>query len=488
MKIRRLFLSVITVMIAGGCTMAPKYHRPDTPVPEQWPGGAAYSAVPFVADALEASQIKWQDFFTDPKLQKVIEIALQNNRDLRLAALNTERARGFYGVRRADLLPVINADGGGGERQMSADFVAPGASRTLKQYEVNLGVTAWEIDFFGRIRSLEKQALEEYLDTEEARRSAQIALVSEVARTYFGLAAEKSNFHLAEATLKAQEGMYHLIRRRYELNIANEIDLRRVQTQVDAARGDVAYYTQRMAQAENALNFLAGTPVPENLLPVDLSRVKPLKDVAPGLSSGVLLRRPDIMAAEHRLKGAYANIGAARAAFFPRISLTTTLGSASSELSGLFKAGTATWLYAPQLVMPVFDARTWSAYRVSSADREIALTQYEKAIQTAFREVADVLAVRGTLGQQLEAQQSLVDSSEKIYVLSEKRYEGGIDNYLSVLDAQRSFYRAQHGLIALQVAQLANEAQVYAALGGGVDYSEEAEVSLLRKFFRFFRF
>lgn len=485
---RRALCLFLGILYLSGCTMAPKYVRPAAPIPGKWPEGDAYPAPQLSAASPGAAQIKWQDFFPDPKLQKIIEIALKNNRDLRLSALRVERTRGLYGISRADLLPIGNATGGFAQQKASEDFVAPGVSATSKQYDVNLGIAAWEIDFFGRIRSLEKQALEEYLDTEEARRSAQISLVSETARTYLVIAAERANLDLAESTFESQQGVYKLIKRRYELNLANEIDLRRVQTQRDTARGDVARYTQRVAEAQNALNYLTGGPVSEDLLPPDLDSVSPLKDVFPGLSSEVLLGRPDIMAAEHRLKGAYANIGAARAAFFPRISMSTTLGSASSELTGLFKAGTMTWMYAPQFVMPVFDARTWSAYRVSKADREIALTSYEKAIQTAFREVADVLAVRGTVNQQLAAQQSIVDSSQKVYDLSDERYDSGIDNYLSVLDAQRALYSAQQGLIALQITKLANEVRAYAVLGGGVDYLPDAKVSLVKRFFRFFRF
>jgi len=237
--------------------------------------------------------------------------------------------------------------------------------------------------------------------------------------------------------------------------------LQRAQTQVDTARGDVILYTQRLAQDKNALDLLAGSPIPEDLLPVDLESVIPFKDIFPGLSSDVLLKRPDIMAAEHQLKGAYANIGAARAAFFPNISLTTAIGSASSAFTGLFSSGKATWVYSPQVVMPIFDMQTWAAYRVSEAERKIALTKYEKTIQTAFKEVADVL------DEQIAVQQSMVDSAQKIYQLTSKRYVNGIDSYLSVLDAQRSLYRAQKELILMQFYKFVNEVKTYAVLGGG---------------------
>lgn len=458
--------------------MAPKYTRPEAPIPTDWPDGSAYQNSPSPQDAPTAADLRWQEFFTDKKLQQIIETALHNNRDLRLAALNVEKARALYGVQRAELLPAVSATGAGSKQRNSSDFTPPGEPRTTKQFNVNLGIISWEIDFFGRIRSLEEQALQEYLATEQAHHSAQLMLVSEVARVYLLLAADRGNLNLARSTLESQQGVYDLIRRQYEVGLANELDLRRAQTQVDGARGDIARYTQLVARDQNALNLLAGSPVPEDLLPPDLASVRPPRDISPGLSSEVLLRRPDIVAAEHQLKGAYAYIGAARSAFFPRIALTTLIGTASDELSGLFSSGSGTWSFAPQVAMPIFDARTRAAYRISKSVQKIALTQYEKAIQTAFREVADALAVRGTVDQQVAAQQSTVNSTQKIYSLSNKRYTNGIDSYLGVLDAQRSLYGAQQGLIFLQLAKLANEVRFYAVLGGGGEYLEASETSV----------
>ncbi|MFA6357912.1 MAG: efflux transporter outer membrane subunit [Candidatus Omnitrophota bacterium] len=477
---RRVLVLILGMVIClSGCTMIPKYSQPKAPVADQWPSGAAYLKAQPKVKVSDVTQMRWQEFFTDSKLQRIIKMALDNNRDLRLAVLNVEKARALYGVQRAKLLPVVNLEGGQAKQRYSSDFVSPGASRTINQYSVDLGITAWEIDFFGRIRSLKEQALQDYLGTQEARRSAQITLVSEVARVYLTIAADRANLNLARSTLEAQRSAYNLVLRRYKVKIAQEIDLRRAQTQVDTAMVNVMSYIQQEAQDQNALDLLAGSLVPEDLLPSDLTGVSPLMDIYPGLSSEVLFRRPDIMAVEHQLKGAYANIGAARAAFFPSISLTTTLGSASNEFSGLFKAGKGTWTYAPQVVMPIFDARTWAAYRVSQADRKIALTQYEKVIQTAFKEVADVLAVKGTVDQQIASQQSMVDSAEKVYLLSNKRYTNGIDNYLSVLDAQRSLYGAEQGLITMQLTKLINEVRIYAVLGGGAkeDSNERGPVS-----------
>jgi len=339
----------------------------------------------------------------------------------------------------------------------------------MEQYRVDLGITAWEIDFFGRIRSLKDQALEAYLATEEARRGAQIALVAEAARVYLTLAADRESLILAHSTLETQQAAYDLVQKLFDVGLGTKLDLRRAQIPVEMARGDVARFTQLAAQDQNALNLLAGSLVPEEFLPVALSNITPPREISPGLSSEALLRRPDIMAAEHRLKGAYAIIGAARAAFFPRISLTAAIGTASDELSGLFSSGTDTWNFAPQIIMPIFDARTWAAYRVSKADREIVLTQYEKTIKTAFREVADTLAMQGTIDKQVAAQQALVNAVAATYRLSNERYTKGIDSYLSVLDAQRSHFAAQQGLVALRLAKLANRVRLYAVLGGGGD-------------------
>jgi multidrug efflux system outer membrane protein len=466
---RKWFLLLgIIVFLLGGCTLAPKYTRPDAPVPAQWPTGAAYKETKSAASAAPAaSELPWREFITDERLQKIIETALNNNRDLRVAALNVERARALYGISRASLLPSVNAVGLMSKQLIPADLSTTGSAITAEQYSVNLGIISWEIDFFGRIRSLKDKALEEYLATDQARRSAQIILVSTVTQAYLTLAADRETLKLVASTLEAQEASYKLIRKRYDVGLTSELDVLRAQSQADIARGDVARYTQLTAQDENALNLLVGFPMQQEFLPSDLSSVSPPQEISPGLSSELLLRRPDVLAAEHQLKAANANIGAARAAFFPQISLTTAIGTASANLSGLFKAGQGTWLFAPQIIMPIFDARMWSAYDVTKVEKEISLAQYEKAIQAAFREVADALAVRGTVNQQIAAQQSLVDAFAETYRLSTLRYEKGIDNYLSVLDAQRSLYGAQQGLIVLRLARINNTVTLYKALGGG---------------------
>ncbi|MHB9096838.1 MAG: efflux transporter outer membrane subunit [Syntrophales bacterium] len=467
MNIKGFLLAGAIVALLGGCTLAPEYKRPAAPVPADWPTGTAYQETTSAVSTPAATVLPWREFFADERLQKVIGIALSNNRDLRLAALNVERARALYGIQRAELLPTVNAVGSGSRQRVPADLSSTGSAMTAEQYSVNLGITSWEIDFFGRIRSLKDRALEEYLATDQARRSAQILLVSAIGQTYLALAADREALKLVAAALDTRVAAYKLIRKRKEVGIASELDVRQAQSQVDIAQVDVARYTQLAAQDENALNLLVGSHLPPALLPSDLAGVTPPQEVSPGLSSEVLLQRPDVMAAEHRLKAANANIGAARAAFFPRISLTTTLGTASADLSGLFASGQGTWGFAPQIVMPIFDARTWPAYDVTKVEKEISVAQYEQAIQAAFREVADSLAVRGTVNRQIAAQQSLVDALAETYRLSNARYTRGIDSYLGVLDAQRSLYAAQQGLIALQLVRFANRVTLYTVLGGG---------------------
>ena len=463
---KRLFVFAwLIIGLVTGCSLAPEYSRPAAPVPAAWPAGAAYGDA---QTGTAASNITWREFFTDARLQQVIETALNRNRDLRLAALNVERARAFYGIQRAELYPAVSALGSGSKARIPADLASNGQATTSERYDVNLGVAAWEIDFFGRIRSLKDQALEQYLATDEARRSAQLLLVSSTAQAYFGLAADRETRKTALATLDTQEATYRLVRKQNDLGIATELDLKRAESQVEAARVEVARWTQITALDENALTLLVGGPLPAELLPEDLGDVREPAEPAAGLSSEILLQRPDVLAAEHLLKASNANIGAARAAFFPRISLTAAFGTASADLSGLFKGGSGTWSFAPQIAMPIFDARISSAYDVTKAEQAISVAQYEKAIQTAFREVSDALAVRGTVEKQIAAQSALVEAVAETYRLSEIRYNLGLDSYLGVLDAQRSLYSARQGFTGLRLVRFANRVALYQVLGGGL--------------------
>ncbi|NLX52358.1 MAG: efflux transporter outer membrane subunit [Deltaproteobacteria bacterium] len=464
---KRLLCLLLIFSFLCGCTMAPKYERPEAPVPAQWPAGKAYPPAENAA-AEKTAPLPWRDFIPDARLQEIIQTALANNRDLRLAVLTVEKARAYYGIGRVSLLPTVNAAGTWYQERIPADLSASGNAYTAEKYSVNLGITSWELDFFGRIRSLRDAALEEYMASREALRGAEVLLVSTVAQAYLALAADREAQQQVLKTLTAQEESYRLIRKRYEVGMVSELDLKRSQSQVDAARGDVARYTQLVAQDLNALNLLAGSPVAQDLLPENLSSVGPPRDISAGLSSEPLLARPDVLAAEHRLRAANANIGAARAAFFPRIALSTSVGTASAELSGLFKSGSGVWSFTPQITMPIFDARTWYAYDVAKLEKEISIAQYEKSIQTAFREVSDTLAEKGMINERIAAQESLVEALATAYRLSESRYNKGIDSYLTVLDAQRSLYAAEQGLILLKLVRINNRITLYKTLGGAV--------------------
>lgn len=463
------FLLLGILLYITGCSMSPQYTRPDAPMPPQWPSTQLYKESEIGLIAQCPSELRWQDFFTDERLKELINLALTHNRDLKLAALNVEKARTLYGIRKRELFPSVSAVGSGIRQRIPADISNTEDAVTSEQYSVDLGISAWEIDFFGRIRSLKDRALEQYLGTEQAQRSAQVALISAIADAYMNLAADREHLMLAKSTLETQRKRYDLLRRRYEIGLSPELDVRRAQTQVAIALADIARFKQIVAQDENALNLLVGCSVPlsHELLPDTLAGIKAPKEISPRMPSEVLLARPDILAAEHRLKAAHANISAARASLFPRIALTTFLGTASSELSGLFKSGSRTWSFAPQITMPIFDSRLWLAYELTKVEREIVLTEYESTIQTAFREVADVLSVLNTIDSQLSAQKSAVNSVAETYRLSNTLYDKGIDSYLSVLDAQRSLYSAKQTLTSIHLLKLANKVRLYAVLGGG---------------------
>ncbi len=463
MKIQLACIMIGAVLFGGACTLIPEYQRPEAPVPTALPGDeVAAETAP-----ADISQLPWRQFITDVKLQQLIEIALQNNRDWRLAGQRVELTRAMYNIQRQELYPSLYAVGGGGRQRSAADLTPAGQSRTSEHYSANLSVLSWELDFFGYLRSLSEQALQEYLATAQACRSARILLISSVAQSYWALAADREALQLSEETLQAQLEVYDLVQRQYQNGLVTELDYRRAQTPLEIARVDLARYQRQAAQAENALRLLLGEQLPEQLLPTKLAGLAMPVTLRPGLSSEQLLLRPDIIAAEHQLMAAQATIGVARAAFFPRITLTGALGTASDELSGLFKSSNGTWSFAPQISLPIFDARTWSAHRASKVQREMALTQYEKAIQSAFRETADALALCRSIGDQLQAQKALVEALAETYRLAQFRFEKGVDSYLGVLDAQRSLFSAQQGLISLQLVEHSSQLQLYAALGGG---------------------
>jgi len=461
MRPNRSWLLLI-VLLTGCASMAPDYQRPEAPVPAAWSESAASAPSP-------VAELPWQQFIVDPQLTRVIGLALENNRDLRSAALNVERAQAQYRISRAELFPQLDGTAASSARRVPADLSTTGSPQVLHQYSVGLGVSAYELDLFGRVRSLKTRALEQYLSSSETRRSVQISLVAQVASSWLTLASDREQLQLARETLANQQESYSLVAKRFEAGIASELDLQQAKTSVASAQVAVASFTSLVAQDTNLLRLLAGTDLAPELLPAALPReLTAVSALVPGLSSAVLLQRPDILAAEHSLRGANANIGAARANFFPRITLVSSVGTGSDQLSGLFQDGSMAWNFAPGVTLPLFTAGANQAnLEVARVDRELAVARYEQTIQTAFREVADGLARQATIDDQLFAQQVLTEASAKSYQLSSARYQQGVDSYLNVLDAQRSLFAAQQQLIATRLVKLDNLVSLYKALGGG---------------------
>ncbi|MEB2625680.1 efflux RND transporter outer membrane subunit EmhC [Pseudomonas sp. YuFO8] len=463
---KSLLSLAVAAFVLSGCSLIPDYQRPDAPVAGQYPQGPAYS--PAQAPTQAAAEQGWRQFFHDPALQQLIQVSLENNRDLRVAALNIDAFAAQYRISRADLFPAVSANGSGSRQRLPADASQTGEAGISSSYSATVGISAYELDMFGRIRSLNEEALQQYFATEEGRRSTQISLVASVANAYLTWQADKELLKLTQDTLAAFEESYKLTARSNEVGVASALDLAQSRTSVENARAQLAKYTRQVAQDENSLVLLLGTGIPANL-----QAAKPLADdllaeVPPGLPSDLLQRRPDILQAEYNLKAANANIGAARAAFFPSISLTANAGTLSPDLSGLFKGGSGTWLFQPQINLPIFNAGSLRAsLDYSKIQKDIGVANYEKSIQTAFQEVADGLAARQTYVQQLQAQQDFVNANQDYYRLAERRYRIGVDSNLTFLDAQRQLFSAQQALITDRLAQLVSQVNLYKALGGG---------------------
>lgn len=450
--------------LLGGCiNLAPEYQRPEAPVAEQWLPGSQ----PGKGEA--AADIHWQQFFTDSRLARLQTLALANNHDLRLASLNIEKAQAQYRIQRAALFPAIDAGVSGTHARTPASSSSSGVATTSHDYSAQLGLSSYELDVFGRLRNLKDEALEAYLSLAETRRSTQISLVAEVATAWLTLAADNELLRLAQETLRSQQATYELTQRSHALGGSSGLALAQAQTTVESARGDVAVYASQILQDRNALRLLVGSEIPDELLPgASLQSAALLVRVPDELPSSLLQRRPDVLAAEHTLKSANIDIGAARAAFFPSISLTANAGSASSALSGLFKAGSGAWTFAPSISLPLFDAGSNRAtLDAAKVEREIQVQTYQQTVQSAFKEVADALAERSTLDERLDAQQALTDASRKSFELADALYRGGSQSYLEALDAQRSLYSAQQDLISLRLAEQSNRVTLYKVLGGG---------------------
>jgi multidrug efflux system outer membrane protein len=483
------FLAVALATLLPACTLEPHYHRPVSPVPPIEGGPAGGTA---------AADIGWREFFPDPQLQQLIALALAQNRDLRVAALNVQSAQAQYRIQRAQLLPTVNASAAEQAERIPISVLAgqipPGVLEgaggkaialpsgiTTHTYDVGVGFTNYELDLFGRIRSLTHAALQQYFSSGETRRSVQLTLVAEIATAYLTVLADQTLLDITRETLKSQEDSYALTQKQFDRGTSTELALRQAETTVDTARANIALYNRQLAQDRDALQLLLGAPIPDGIdFSRGLDRGNMVAELEEGIASDVLVRRPDVLAAEHQLIAANAQIGAARAAFLPAITLTGNFGTESTQLSGLFKGGSRAWTFSPDISIPIFAGGANVAnLQATKLARDTAVAQYEKAIQTAFREVADALVARGTLDDQLAAQQALVTASEKAYRLADMRYRGGVDSYLNALVAQVALYSAQQQLQVVRLTRLQNLVTLYKALGGGLrERAAAAQTSL----------
>jgi multidrug efflux system outer membrane protein len=490
---RRTFAQLLLAStLLGGCTLAPDYERPALPVADKFPDGPAYRAPADPPQSIGADALGWRNFFSDPSLQRLIDIALKNNRDLRVAILNIGAAQAQYRIQHADLFPQIDlsgsgqfekipgstalafsgapSSGSGGSSSANATNVASTGSNAVnfRSFSAGIGFTNYELDLFGREQSLSRQAFEQYLGEAETRRSVQISLIAEVAGAYFTVLADRELLRLTEETLKSETASYDLAKLQLSGGTATALAARQAETAVDTARASLIQFNRQAAQDENALVLLLGQPMPTDLPAKSLDDMGLAAALPSALPSDLLMRRPDIMAAEHNLMAANANIGAARAAFFPSISLTASGGVTSNDLSNLFKPGSKTWALAPQITLPIFTAgQNEASLDLAKIEKSIQVAQYEKAVQTAFREVSDALAAEGTFDAQVKVEQELVAATADSLNLSQMRFTAGVDSYLPVLDAERSLFAAQQTLLTLKQSQLAQQATLYKALGGG---------------------
>jgi multidrug efflux system outer membrane protein len=458
-----------TATLIAGCSLQPVYRRPPEPVASAYPSGPAYGSSPEGSSTqLPADEIGWRNFLTDPRLQRLVEIALANNRDLRVAALNVAQVQAQYRIQRSAMFPQVSGFGDVSSSRTPASLSTTG--KPLVQHDYSVGVSAaWEIDFFGRLQSLNDQALQQYFATAQARKAFEILLVSEVADQYLSVLAFDDLLAVTQKTLETAQASYQLTLQQLQAGIGTALSVHQAETVVEQANANYSAQVRGRAQAENALVLLLGQSLPADLpQPVPLNDQAIVADIPAGLPSDLLTRRPDVMQAEAVLRGANANIGAARAAFFPTISLTSNLGTASSALGGLFKGGSAAWSFLPSITVPIFEAgRLQANLDVATLQKDINVAQYEKTIQTAFSEVANGLAARGTYGDQVASTERFVAAEQQTLDLSEALFRNGVANYLTVLTAQTGLYDAQMTLVSTRLARLTSLVDLYRYLGGG---------------------
>ena len=457
------FSLLLPVLLLGACTMTPHYQQPALAVTDQWP-------VADQSQGASAQALPWKSVFLDERLQRVIDRALSNNRDLRIAVLNIQKARSGYLMTRSSLFPSLGAAGAESHTLTPASVSGTGGSIDAKVYSANLSVPAWELDLFGKVQSQSKAAFETYLQTAETQRAAQVSLITETAQAWLTLGADQDLLKLAQQTLKTREDTVNLTQRMLDLGTASESDLHNDEILTEQARADVAQYQAQVNQDRDALVLLAGADVPDADLPDGLPGDGAiLADLPAALPSQVLVRRPDVLAAEHGIKAANGDIGAARAAFFPTISLTGSTGHESAELGHLFDAHTGAWSFTPSVSLPIF-AGGYNVANLKSAktSRDIAVATYDKTVQAAFKDVADALAVRATIDTRLGATEKAASAADANLKLEQARYQRGVDSYLDQLDAQRTDYSAQQAAISVRLLRDANLVTLYGALGGGV--------------------
>lgn len=469
LPLRRSWLAWGLSLALGACSLAPDYHRPAAPVPTQYPQTDAAGAT--------AELPPWRDFFRDQRLQSLIALALENNRNLRVAVQRVEQARAQFGITQGTRLPTLGALGSGQTTRMPSDMRSggPDAPSINRSYIAGVGMTAFELDFFGRVRNLSQAAYETYLSTEEARRTVQLTLVAQVAEAYFTLRTAQAMQDLMDKTLEARQGTLDLVKVRLAVGVASDLDLAQAQGQLESVRADRIAAERTFAQARNALQLLLGVSIPDALPPAaTFGKDQLLAALPPGLPSQLLERRPDIMGAEHDLKSANAQIGAARAAYFPQISLTGLLGFASPELGSLFGGSQGYWQFSPQIQVPIFSSGVRGNLDLAKAQERAAVAAYEGAIQTAFREVADGLAGEATYSRQLDALRNTEATALRSLQLAQVRYETGVDSFLQIQAAQVTLYGVQQQFIQVGTTALMNRVELYKALGGGWDPKDVA--------------
>lgn len=472
---RLKFSALGAALVLAGCSLAPTYEQPEAPIPSEYPLVEGTEAELVQADA-QFSQLGWDQFFNDPQLKKLIDVALENNRDVRIALERVLEAQAQFGIARSDQFPAFGISGSGEVTRTPSDMrlgvpQAPAISRT---FHAGVGITAFELDFFGRLRNLSEAAYQQFLASAESQRTVQISVVAAVAESYLRWRAAQTMLQLTQQTEKSRQESLNLVTHLYEVGTASALDLEQARLQLDTVRADLKEMQRQVEQAKNALELVLGTTLPDDLpASIPFSQEQIVSSIPVGLPSSLLIRRPDIRAAEHQLRAAYANVGAARAAFFPQVSLTGLLGLASPSFSNLFRSGNDFWQYSPQISLPLFSGNVEGAYDLAKARQNIAISEYEKTIQTAFKEVADALAGEATYKEQLDALRAMESSAAESLRLANLRYETGIDSFLQVQTAEVNLYTTQLKFVQVGLESLLNRLNLYKALGGGWNFDED---------------